>query len=171
MTLPTPMPSGSGVLWGTFCKSQGVEVSEPETRGERQMGQSREKPAGTQTRRIRAKEGVGDRNGAGETDKEFTEKCPQERNREEMGASGWGGSTQSRRPDTSRHTRTPTSALKMRGLRQASAPPLVWCSLGAKTFTNPRPPNTHGAPCHGWDVGRAMVVVGMAAGTSSRSGA
>lgn len=71
--------------------------------------------------------------------KEFAEKSPKERNQEEMGALGWGGSTQKPAPRHSRHTRSPSSSLEMRDLGQAPAPPLSGAALGQRPSQTPGP--------------------------------
>lgn len=54
-------------------------------------------------------------------------------------------------------------------LSQAPAPTPFQCSLGSKTSPPPHPWSTHIYRWHGWNSGQAVVVVGMAAGTLSRS--
>lgn len=71
--------------------------------------------------------------------KEFAEKYPKERNQEEMGTFGWGGSTQKPAPRHSRHTRSPSSSLEMRDVGQAPAPPLSGAALGQRPSQTPGP--------------------------------
>lgn len=96
------MPSGSEVLWGTFCKRQGVRASEPGRRARETDGPPQEKTGRMPTSRMREKERETGNVLESETQrikrKIFKERETKRRHHEEMGALGWVGSTQKPAP-------------------------------------------------------------------------
>ena len=176
ITVPTRMPSGSDVLWGTFCGFSGGESQGTGGADERHTWVGpRQKASGTQIGRIREKKRPRDQGERARARPRVGEPTTRDQrrkgdSREADGSVGMGwvhpGATAQTLGSTPWHPLCPSR-------RDTSARPSPSLSPVPPWVQAPRAPTppegTHRASRHGWDAGATGVAVGMAAGTLSRS--